>query len=167
MELCRPRPGRPGTGGCQESTKVPGRKLASPATASCMQEVEGCVAGHQEVQRPPGYWGQGLQNPAVSGAGVPRNSPGFYRREWTSQETVAFRSRKRARLRSLWEGAELCDSSLSPASSHWPPCWAAWSLGAWVESQPSPGPRGGPNHAITIQHLGTQRGAKRRKQRSF
>ena len=95
-----------------------------------MQEVEGCVAGHQEVQRPPGYWGQGLQNPAVSGAGVPRNSPGFYRREWTSQETVAFRSRKRARLRSLWEGAELCDSSLSPASSHWPPVLGSMEPGS-------------------------------------
>lgn len=41
LEFCRPHPGCPGAGRCQESRKVPGRKLANPAPASCMQEAEG------------------------------------------------------------------------------------------------------------------------------
>lgn len=173
LELCRPRPGCPGAGRCQESRKVPGRKLASPATASCMQVAERGVAGHQEVQRAPGRWGQGLQNPAVSGAGapwkrVPRSSPRFCRREWASQGRAAFMSRKRARLHSLWEGTSCVTHRpilLLPLAQ----CWATWSLGAWVESLPSPGPRGDPKQAITIQHVGTGwvGGAQTRKQLSI
>lgn len=107
--------------------------MASPATASRMRQAEGGVVGHHEVQRAPGYWGQGLQNPAVSGAGVPwrrvpRSSPGFCRSDWASQERAASMSRKRARLPSPCEGTELHDSSPSPAGSLW---HSAGQRGAW------------------------------------
>lgn len=102
-------------------------------------------AGDHYIQSTPGNQGQGLQNPAVSGAGVPRSSPGFCRR-------VSFSGKSRLREpeesetsahSSLGEGTELHDSSPGPAGYHW------HSAGP---------PRGGPRQGITIQHVGTQAG---------
>lgn len=93
---------------------------AQPLRHVCKRQ-RGVWQGTMRSQRAPGHCGQGLQNPAGSGAGVPwkrvpRGSPRFCRREWASQGSAAFMSRKRARLHSLWEGTELRDSSPSPAA---------------------------------------------------